>query len=161
MGITGKAYLRSLLNKLMKIKLCDGRILIGVFLCTDRDLNVILGSCTEYTHRNVNEIQVSYHNLFEQTEENKIDRLESVNDSNVFAHYESRVIGLAMIPGKYIVSTHVDIELDPSLYIKVNTSNVNTDNNLTPCDTNKTKDSNNIKDIELNNLVQNINDMYI
>ena len=26
----------------------DGRILIGVFLCTDRDGNVILGSCGEY-----------------------------------------------------------------------------------------------------------------
>jgi len=26
----------------------DGRVLIGVFLCTDRDGNVILGSCSEY-----------------------------------------------------------------------------------------------------------------
>ena len=43
-----KEYLRSMLNKLMRIKLSDGRILIGVFLCTDRDSNVILGSCSEY-----------------------------------------------------------------------------------------------------------------
>jgi hypothetical protein len=26
----------------------DGRVLVGVFLCTDRDGNVILGSCNEY-----------------------------------------------------------------------------------------------------------------
>ena len=44
----GKEFLRGMLNKLMKIKLSDGRILIGVFLCTDRDSNVILGSCSEY-----------------------------------------------------------------------------------------------------------------
>lgn len=25
----------------------DGRILIGLFLCTDRDANIILGMCTE------------------------------------------------------------------------------------------------------------------
>ena len=37
-----KEYLRSMLNKLMRIRLSDGRILIGVFLCTDRDSNVIL-----------------------------------------------------------------------------------------------------------------------
>lgn len=26
----------------------DGRVLTGAFLCTDRDANVILGSCEEY-----------------------------------------------------------------------------------------------------------------
>lgn len=26
----------------------DGRILIGLFLCTDCDANIILGMCTEY-----------------------------------------------------------------------------------------------------------------
>ena len=44
----GREFLRSMLNKLMKIKLSDGRILIGVFLCTDKESNVILGSCAEY-----------------------------------------------------------------------------------------------------------------
>ena len=32
----------------MKIKLTDGRVLIGIFLCTDKDANVILGTCDEY-----------------------------------------------------------------------------------------------------------------
>ncbi len=26
----------------------DGRTLVGLFLCTDRDANIILGMCTEY-----------------------------------------------------------------------------------------------------------------
>lgn len=32
----------------MRVTLSDGRILIGVFLCTDRDENIIIGSCAEY-----------------------------------------------------------------------------------------------------------------
>ncbi|XP_022254236.1 N-alpha-acetyltransferase 38, NatC auxiliary subunit-like isoform X2 [Limulus polyphemus] len=43
-----KQKLLSWLNKNMKIEMTDGRILVGIFLCTDRDRNVILGSCSEY-----------------------------------------------------------------------------------------------------------------
>ncbi|KAG8248213.1 N(alpha)-acetyltransferase 38, NatC auxiliary [Homalodisca vitripennis] len=43
-----KSKLQSWINKHMKIEMTDGRVLIGMFLCTDRDGNVILGSCSEY-----------------------------------------------------------------------------------------------------------------
>ncbi|XP_033209684.1 N-alpha-acetyltransferase 38-A, NatC auxiliary subunit [Belonocnema kinseyi] len=43
-----KEKLRGWLNRLLRIKMTDGRVLTGAFLCTDRDGNVILGSCTEY-----------------------------------------------------------------------------------------------------------------
>lgn len=43
-----KQKLRGWLNRNLKIKITDGRILTGAFLCTDRDANVILGSCSEY-----------------------------------------------------------------------------------------------------------------
>lgn len=36
------------LNRNMKVKITDGRTLIGIFLCTDKDQNIILGSCQEY-----------------------------------------------------------------------------------------------------------------
>lgn len=39
----GKAKLRKWLNMKFRIEMTDGRVLIGVFLCTDRDANVILG----------------------------------------------------------------------------------------------------------------------
>lgn len=39
----GKAKLRKWLNMNFRIEMTDGRVLIGVFLCTDRDANVILG----------------------------------------------------------------------------------------------------------------------
>ncbi|XP_067828138.1 N-alpha-acetyltransferase 38, NatC auxiliary subunit isoform X2 [Heptranchias perlo] len=53
-GVDGSLYsharhmLESLLNKSMRIRMTDGRTLIGLFLCTDRDCNVILGSAQEY-----------------------------------------------------------------------------------------------------------------
>ncbi|XP_073479070.1 N-alpha-acetyltransferase 38, NatC auxiliary subunit isoform X2 [Aquarana catesbeiana] len=40
--------LQTLLNKNMRIEMTDGRSLIGCFLCTDRDCNVILGSAQEF-----------------------------------------------------------------------------------------------------------------
>ncbi len=56
----------------------DGRVLVGIFLCTDKDSNVILGSCTETL-------------------------CEDDSSDN-----EPRVLGLAMVPGKHIVTIHVD-----------------------------------------------------
>ncbi|XP_023713727.1 N-alpha-acetyltransferase 38, NatC auxiliary subunit isoform X2 [Cryptotermes secundus] len=47
-GTPGKQKLSGWLNKTFKIEMTDGRVLVGVFLCTDRDGNVILGSCSEY-----------------------------------------------------------------------------------------------------------------
>merc|ERR1719189_1622480 len=105
----GKEYLRSMLNKPMKIKLCDGRELIGVFLCTDKDLNVILGSCIEYTKdQNLNE------NLDEKTYNNFL----SSNASDGILSNKSRAIGSAMIPGKYILSVHIDDGFNPLLHRK-------------------------------------------
>lgn len=79
---TGKAALRSWLNKNMRIALSDGRILVGIFLCTDQDANVILGSCTE--------------------------SLSEAEESQ-----EPRILGLAMVPGKHIVSIKVDDDAVP------------------------------------------------
>lgn len=58
----------------------DGRVLVGVFLCTDRDANVILGSCSEYLPEN----------------------------TDGKGNEEPRMLGLAMVPGKHIVSVAVD-----------------------------------------------------
>jgi len=43
-----RKLLESWLNKIMRIKISDGRTLIGSFLCTDQDRNIILGSCQEF-----------------------------------------------------------------------------------------------------------------
>lgn len=36
------------LNKPMRVSIVDGRVLVGILLCTDRDQNLILGNCNEY-----------------------------------------------------------------------------------------------------------------
>ncbi|XP_025080593.1 N-alpha-acetyltransferase 38, NatC auxiliary subunit-like [Pomacea canaliculata] len=79
---SGRQKLETWLNRSMKIKMSDGRTLIGVFLCTDRDGNVILGNCEEY-----------------------IRGPESEDE-------EPRVLGLAMVPGHHILSIHVDQPAD-------------------------------------------------
>ena len=43
-----RKLLVSYLNKRMRVFLSDGRVIIGNFLCTDRDCNIVLGSCEEY-----------------------------------------------------------------------------------------------------------------
>lgn len=44
----GRAKLQLWLYRTLRIVMTDGRVLIGVFLCTDKDANVILGVCSEY-----------------------------------------------------------------------------------------------------------------
>lgn len=43
-----REQLRDWLNKPMRVSIVDGRVLVGVLLCTDRDQNLILGNCNEY-----------------------------------------------------------------------------------------------------------------
>lgn len=80
----GAVKLRNWLNKCLRVEMSDGRVLVGIFLCTDRDANIILGSCTEYL-----------------PEENKETSSAYVND-------EPRMLGLVMVPGKHIVSISID-----------------------------------------------------
>nr|XP_023012250.1 uncharacterized protein LOC111502406 [Leptinotarsa decemlineata] len=76
----GACKLRSWLNKSFRVEMTDGRILIGIFLCTDRDGNIILGSCSEYL---------------------PIEKGKVLNE-------EPRMLGLVMIPGKHVVSIKID-----------------------------------------------------
>ncbi|XP_062564177.1 N-alpha-acetyltransferase 38, NatC auxiliary subunit [Armigeres subalbatus] len=77
-----RKMLKSWLNNTFRIKMTDGRILIGMFVCTDADANVILGLTSEFTENGG----------------------------------EERVLGLVMIPGRYIVS----IELDEANLVNAN-----------------------------------------
>ncbi|KAG5680546.1 hypothetical protein PVAND_010047 [Polypedilum vanderplanki] len=51
----GRRKLRSWLNRNFRIEMTDGRRLIGLFLCTDRDANVILGMCSEFRPNSEND----------------------------------------------------------------------------------------------------------
>ncbi|XP_050442975.1 N-alpha-acetyltransferase 38, NatC auxiliary subunit [Adelges cooleyi] len=76
----GRRKLMGWLNQQMKIHLTDGRILIGTFVCTDKDANIILSSCYEYF--NEKDLETG----------------------------ESRLLGLVMIPGRHVISIHTDVQ---------------------------------------------------
>lgn len=44
-----RSKLRSWLGRILKIVITDGRVIVGRFVCTDRDGNVILENAWEYT----------------------------------------------------------------------------------------------------------------
>ncbi|CAG5117699.1 unnamed protein product [Candidula unifasciata] len=67
------------LNKSMRIKMTDGRTLVGTFVCTDCDCNIIMGSCEEY-----------------------------LKPPDSEPREDPRILGLAMVPGKHIVSIEID-----------------------------------------------------
>lgn len=75
----GRARLRRWLNQSLRVEMSDGRTLVGSFLCTDRDQNIILGSCSEY-----------------------------LQPDTTGSTVEPRILGLAMVPGQHIISVHVD-----------------------------------------------------
>ncbi|XP_064357237.1 N-alpha-acetyltransferase 38, NatC auxiliary subunit [Dromaius novaehollandiae] len=79
--------LEALLNRSMRIRMSDGRTLVGAFLCTDRDANVILGSAQEF-----------------------------LKAADSFPGSEPRVLGLAMVPGHHIVSIEVERDGAAPLY---------------------------------------------
>ncbi|XP_019713976.1 N-alpha-acetyltransferase 38, NatC auxiliary subunit isoform X1 [Hippocampus comes] len=74
--------LQRLLNKNMRIRMTDGRTLVGLFLCTDRDCNIILGSAQEF-----------------------------LKSKDTFSQGEPRVLGLAMIPGHHVVSIEAEADI--------------------------------------------------
>ncbi|RDD42425.1 N-alpha-acetyltransferase 38, NatC auxiliary subunit [Trichoplax sp. H2] len=75
--------LDKLLNKLLQVHLSDGRVVVGNFMCTDRELNIILGQCQEYS---------------------------SAPDPE--STEQPRTLGLAMIPGKHVIKIQVGIDVD-------------------------------------------------
>jgi len=105
----GKLRLRRLLNRNMKITMTDGRTLIGMFLCTDRSCNVILGSCQEYLNYDLVEAQQKHQQQQQSESPPPTDGSEeSASMPTPPPVEEPRVLGLAMVPGHHIVSIHVD-----------------------------------------------------
>lgn len=43
-----RSLLKKWLSRNVKIEITDGRVLIGTYLCTDKNANIVLGSCKEY-----------------------------------------------------------------------------------------------------------------
>ncbi|KAI0810361.1 hypothetical protein GGR55DRAFT_136034 [Xylaria sp. FL0064] len=91
-------YLKSLLNKTLRIYVTDGRMFIGTFKCTDTDRNVIISLTYEYR-------QPSQQKLAEAA-----SAAAATGDSSatVKADMTSRYLGLVVIPGEHIVKMEVE-----------------------------------------------------
>merc|ERR1712168_58400 len=94
-GGPSRDFFKKLLNKLLRVKLTDGRVLVGQFMCTDKDANIILGSCAEYVPNDVTDDVVT---------PDDEDDLDACMKTSV----EPRILGLAMVKGQHIVSMHYD-----------------------------------------------------
>lgn len=73
--------LENLLGNTLRIKMSDGRVIEGQFQCMDKDLNFILGSATEY-HGMTNVLVCT--------------------DGT----HPSRYLGMAMVPGAFILGIY-------------------------------------------------------
>lgn len=84
----GRDLLSTYLNKPLRICMSDGRVLVGVFLCTDQQGNTIIGNCVEHLPASAEKSTSSY-------------------------DCEPRSVGVVMVPGSHIVSVHVDLLQHP------------------------------------------------
>ncbi|KAI1147106.1 LSM domain-containing protein [Nemania diffusa] len=91
-----EAYLKSLINKTLRIHATDGRMFIGTFKCTDTDRNVVLSITYEYR-------QPSQQKLTEAAA-----AAASANSQTVKADMSSRYLGLVVIPGEHIAKMEVE-----------------------------------------------------
>ncbi|VDO81551.1 unnamed protein product [Soboliphyme baturini] len=82
--MSGKERLESWLDHMMKICLSDGRVVVGRFVCTDSQCNIILSNCYEY-----------------------LPETCSNDDDKPNAEDDSRFLGLAMVPGRHIVDIYI------------------------------------------------------
>ncbi|KAH8905944.1 LSM domain-containing protein [Coniochaeta sp. PMI_546] len=87
-------FLRSLLNKNLRVTTTDSRMFWGQFKCTDPDSNVVLAHTYEYRQPSVQKrVEAS-----RQTAEAGTVKLDMT----------SRYLGLVVVPGKYIVKMEVE-----------------------------------------------------
>ncbi|KAI1448665.1 Sm-like ribonucleoprotein [Annulohypoxylon stygium] len=92
-----ETFLKSLLNKNLRIYTTDGRLFIGTFKCTDTHSNVVLSLCYEYR-------QPSQQKLLEAA----AAATTSSSKDTVTANMTSRYLGLVVVPGQHIVKMEVE-----------------------------------------------------
>ncbi|KAI0384142.1 Sm-like ribonucleoprotein [Hypomontagnella monticulosa] len=90
-----ETFLKSLINKNIRIYATDGRLFVGTFKCTDTHSNVVLSLTYEYR----------------QPSQQKLAEAASSSDpakGTVTADMTSRYLGLVVVPGEHIVKMEVE-----------------------------------------------------
>lgn len=106
-----RAKLKSWLGKILKIVITDGRVIVGCFVCTDRDGNVILENSWEYSQSAFDgKSTINYRLciLFKSFFINSgLIRMPSFYHSLHTDNNEPRILGLALIPGKHMLTVEL------------------------------------------------------
>lgn len=92
-------YLSSLLNKTLRITTTDTRMFLGMFKCTDSDLNIILSQAFEYRLPALPKPTL--------TSKSTPSTLTSPS-APVTLDLTSRYLGLVVVPGEYITKIEVE-----------------------------------------------------
>ncbi|KAK0734404.1 hypothetical protein B0T26DRAFT_688348 [Lasiosphaeria miniovina] len=90
-------FLRSLLNKNLRVTTTDSRMFMGSFKCTDTESNIVLQDTYEYR-------QPSLQALQKQVEE----AVGAAAAATIKADMTSRFLGLVVVPGNHIVKMELD-----------------------------------------------------
>ncbi|KAI2783716.1 hypothetical protein F4815DRAFT_457679 [Daldinia loculata] len=91
-----ETFLKSLLNKNLRIYTTDGRIFIGNFKCTDTHSNIVLSLTYEYR-------EPSQQKLAEAKAASSVSSADKVA-----LDMTSRYLGLVVVPGEHIVKMEVE-----------------------------------------------------
>ncbi|CAH0056659.1 unnamed protein product [Clonostachys solani] len=94
----GQDYLRSLLNKDIRILITDGRIFRGAFKCTDQHQNVVLAQTFEYRQPST------------QQREAAAAAAEAAGrpPATLTMDLTSRYLGLVVVPGHHIIKMELE-----------------------------------------------------
>ncbi|KAK4157810.1 hypothetical protein C8A00DRAFT_39817 [Chaetomidium leptoderma] len=98
-------YLRSLLNKNLRVTTTDNRMFWGAFKCTDSESNIVLQHTYEYRHPTNNQIIESAAAAAGKEEggEGGEEGPAGKGQKTMKMDMTSRYLGLVVVPGKYIV----------------------------------------------------------
>ncbi|KAK3812654.1 MAG: hypothetical protein J3R72DRAFT_462660 [Linnemannia gamsii] len=123
------AQLRSLLNRTTRIKITDGRMFIGQFMCIDRSKNIILSAAYEYrtttkcspdstknagdslgddSSNGAGEEDTPLEILSTDTPQDATPNVLAAGQSRKKEEEAKRFVGLVMIPGHHIVKAEMD-----------------------------------------------------
>ncbi|KAL7620357.1 hypothetical protein AAE478_009351 [Parahypoxylon ruwenzoriense] len=92
-----ETFLKSLLNKNLRIYTTDGRLFIGTFKCVDPNSNVVLSLTYEYRQPSAQKLAAA-----------AASASSDADADTVTADMTSRYLGLVVVPGKHIVKMEAE-----------------------------------------------------
>lgn len=88
---SASAYLTTLLNRTLHVRISDGRLFVGQLKCTDREQNIVLSMTHEYRQPTQRDVERAAAAAEAKGEE-----------GNVKVDMRKRFVGLVVLPGRCV-----------------------------------------------------------